>query len=166
MRFLGWRKRTWSRIVHKLVLAPAIIAVFGSLLTSTPTLAETRPSWNKVAKVKILKGPELEMAFGDLAIVRWTINNPGGNPEHFAVINYGTDPKNLNQTAKSPIELNFNRPESLFRVRISGLKPETTYYYVVSSTGSNGESDGVGSAINHFTTPAAGVRILNYPQPK
>jgi hypothetical protein len=143
-----------------------IVTVLGSLLTSAPALAETLPASNKVANVKILKGPELEMAFGDLAIVRWTTNNPGGSPQHFAVIDYGTDPQNLDHTAKSPIELNFNRPEVRFRVRISGLKPQTTYYYVVSSTESNGKSDGVRSAINHFKTPAAGVRILNFPQPR
>src|SRR5215469_14964657 len=142
------------------------MAMFGGVLTPVPTLAERLPPSKKVAKVKILKGPELEMAFYDLAIVRWTTSSPGGTPEHLAVINYGTDPKNLDKTAKSPIEVNFSHPEVLFRVRIAGLKPQTTYYYVVSSTGSNGESDGVASVIHHFTTPAPGVRILNYPQPK
>ena len=42
------------------------------------------------------------------------------------------------------------------------LKPQTTYYYTVTSMGSGGASDGVESAVNHFTTPAPGERIVNY----
>jgi len=32
--------------------------------------------------------------------------------------------------------------------------------------GEDGESDGVESPVNHFTTPAPGEAINNYPQPK
>ena len=42
------------------------------------------------------------------------------------------------------------------------LKPQTTYYYKVTSMGSGGKSDGVESAVNQFTTPAPGERIVNY----
>jgi Purple acid Phosphatase, N-terminal domain len=62
----------------------------------------------------------------------------------------------LSQTAKSPIRLNRTHAETIFRVRIDGLKPQTTYYYKVTSMGSGGQSDGVESSVNQFTTPAPG----------
>jgi Purple acid Phosphatase, N-terminal domain len=69
----------------------------------------------------------------DLAIIRWTTNSPGGSDDHFAVIHYGTDPMKLSQTAKSHIRLNRGHPQTIFRVRLDGLKPQTTYYYTVTS---------------------------------
>jgi hypothetical protein len=112
----------------------------------------------------IIKGPAFELTLDDLAIVRWTSTNPGGDDEHFAVAHYGTHPSDLSQTAKSPIRLNRAHPETIFRVRILGLKPQTTYYYWVTSIESNGESDGVKSAVNQFTRPPLGHRIVAYPQ--
>jgi hypothetical protein len=76
----------------------------------------------------------------------------------------------LSQTAKSPIRINRGHAETTFRVRMPGLKPNTTYYYKVTSTESTGKSDGVESPLNHFTTPGPGEQIVNYPpqaaQPK
>jgi hypothetical protein len=40
------------------------------------------------------------------------------------------------------------------------VKPQTTYYYWVTSMGGNGTNDGVKSAVNKFTTPARGQRIV------
>jgi hypothetical protein len=65
--------------------------------------------------------------------------------------------------AKSHIRLNRAHPETIFRVRIHGLKPRTTYYYWVTSIEGNGKNDGVKSTVNHFTTPAPGQRIAAYP---
>jgi hypothetical protein len=62
--------------------------------------------------------------------------------------------------AKSHIRLNRSHPETVFRVRISGLKPQTTYYYWVTSMGGDGTSDGVKSAVKKFTTAAPGQRIV------
>jgi hypothetical protein len=91
---------------------------------------------------------------------------PGGDDEHFGIVHYGTDPGDLSQTAKSHIRLNRNHPESIFRVRVPGLKPQTTYYYWVTSAGADGTSDGVKSAVSQFTTPASGKRIIAFPQPR
>jgi hypothetical protein len=55
--------------------------------------------------------------------------------------------------AKSHIRLNRGHPETIFRVRVQGLKPRTTYYYVVTSVASNDESDGVESPVKQFTMP-------------
>jgi hypothetical protein len=51
-------------------------------------------------------------------------------------------------------------PETIFRVRMPGLKPQMTYYYWVSSVEANGKNDGEKSAINQFTMPAPGKRIV------
>jgi len=37
------------------------------------------------------------------AIVRWMSATPAGPAEHFGVAHYGTDPKDLGRTAKSPL---------------------------------------------------------------
>lgn len=58
----------------------------------------------------------------------------------------------MNRIAKSPIRLNPTHPHTVFRVRLEGLTPRTTYYYTVGSAGADGKSDGVVSAVGHFTT--------------
>jgi phosphodiesterase/alkaline phosphatase D-like protein len=68
-------------------------------------------------------------------------------------VHYGTDPKNLSQTAKSHIRLNQGHSYTVFRVRVDDLQPRTTYYYKVDSMDSRGTSDGVTSPIKAFTTP-------------
>jgi hypothetical protein len=50
----------------------------------------------------------------------------------------------------------------MFRVRVEGLKPRTTYYYKVTSVESSGKSDGVESPVSQFTTPGPGERIVNF----
>jgi hypothetical protein len=59
----------------------------------------------------------------------------------------------LGQTAKSPNQMNRNHPDMIFRVRVEGLKPKSTYFYIVESTQATGQSDGVKSPVRHFSTP-------------
>lgn len=151
--------------MNRLILKLTITVTAAIFLCSNPARAQILPPAKRAAKVQIIKGPALELAHDDLAIVRWTTTNPGGDDEHFGIAHYGTDPSDLSQTAKSHIRLNRNHPETIFRVRMSGLKPQTTYYYWVSSIDSNGTNDGVKSAVTRFTTPAPGKRIIAYPQP-
>jgi phosphodiesterase/alkaline phosphatase D-like protein len=115
--------------------------------------AQILPPAKKAARVHITEGPRLESVKNNLAIIRWTSNNPGGTDEHFGVVHYGTDPDHLRQMAKSHIRLNQNHSYTIFRVRVDGLKPQTTYYYTVDSMQGTGESDGVKSKLTHFTTP-------------
>ena len=68
------------------------------------------------------------------------------------MVHYGTNPKDLSQTAKSPIRLNPGHPDTVFRVRIQGLQSGTTYYYQVDSIESNGKGDGVTSELKTFKT--------------
>lgn len=112
------------------------------------------PPAKKAARVEITERPSLESYRNNGAIVRWTSNNPGGTDEHFGVVNFGIDPKLLDQTAKSHIRLNPNHPYTVFRVRMDGLKPATTYYYTVDSMEANGKRDGLKSPVSHFTTPS------------
>lgn len=149
--------------MNRKLLTLTITILSGSLLFSNPTVAQKLPPAQKAARVRITQGPALESAWDNWAIIRWTSNNPGGDDEHFGVVHYGTDAKKLDRMAKSHIRLNRAHPETIFRVRMSGLKPQTTYYYWVSSMGSGGTSDGVKSAINQFTTAAPGQRIVANP---
>lgn len=139
--------------MNGLLLKLAMLATVGSLLHPTPAASQASPTTNKAARVGITHGPEIERADPDFAIIRWTVNNPGGSPEHYGVVHYATDPKKLSQTAKSPIRLNPGHSYTVFRVRMNGLKPRTTYYYTVGSIEANGKSDAARSTVKHFTTP-------------
>jgi hypothetical protein len=152
--------------MNRLLVKLAITAAAGSLLFSSPIAAQILPPQKRAEHVEITKAPDLESAVSDMAIVRWTTTNPRGDDEHYGVVHYGTDPEDLSQTAKGHIRLNRTHPETIFRVRMIDLKAQTTYYYKVTSMGSGGESDDLESAVNQFTTPAPGERIVAYPQPK
>jgi phosphodiesterase/alkaline phosphatase D-like protein len=149
--------------MNRLLLTLAITTTVGSLLSSNPAAAQILPPMKKAERVEITKGPELELARDGLTVIRWTTNNPGGSDVHYGIVRYGTDPEDLSQTAKSPIRLNQGHTHTTFRVRIDGLKTETTYYYTVTSEESNGQSDKVKSPVSKFTTPAPGERIVAHP---
>ena len=143
-------------LVRVMVTAAAMmlwpIAFAGQTNPYKAKATEELPPRNKVAHIQITQGPSLETAYSNWAIIRWTSNNPGGSDEHFGIVTYGTDPKNLSETAKSHIRLNRNHPYTEFRVRVDGLHPRTTYYYTVDSMEGNGARDGVKSPVRSFTT--------------
>ena len=141
--------------MNRLFLKLMMTVMVGNLVYSTPVATQESPTTKKAARVQITRGPEIERADRDLAIIRWTSNNPGGSPVHYGVVRYGTDRTKLDQTAKNPIRLNPGHSQTVFRVRMDGLKPRTTYYYTVDSIEANGKSDGVKSTIKRFTTPQA-----------
>src|SRR3981081_2269076 len=101
--------------MNRLHLKLATTAAAGSLLFSNLIAAQVGPYSPKgipppastVSHVRITHGPELELAnaYDKSAIITWTSNNPGGSDEHFGVVHYGTNPKELSQTAKSHIRL-------------------------------------------------------------
>jgi hypothetical protein len=138
--------------VNRLLLKLTMSMVVASLFCSMQAAGQVAPTTKKAASVKITQGPEIEQANSYLTIVRWTTNNPGGSPEHYGVVHYGTNPKDLSQTAKSPNRLNFSHSETVFRVRIQGLQAGTTYYYKVDSMEANGKGDGVASEVKTFKT--------------
>src|SRR5260370_15174158 len=136
-----------NRVLRTLV----VTIMVGSQSYSSPGFSQESPTTKKAANVRITKEPEIERN-DFVVIIRWTSNNPGGSPEHYGVVHYGINPKELNQIAKSPIRLNPGHSETIFRVRIEDLKPRTTYYYMVDSMESNGRRDGMKSTVHHFTT--------------
>jgi phosphodiesterase/alkaline phosphatase D-like protein len=138
--------------MKKWLFVVAITLVMGTLLCSTAAAGQLLPPAKRTAHVQITEGPELESTHDTQAIIRWRSNNPGGSDEHYAVLHYGTDPNNLNLTAKSHIRLNQQHSYTVFRVRALNLKPNTTYYYTVDSEDASGVSDGVVGPINAFTT--------------
>jgi len=131
-------------------------------LPSRSSLAEQRPlpPAPHSARVVVTAAPTLELAHHGIAILRWTVTNPGGTDSHFGIVRYGTDPAHLDRTARSPVQMNRQHSEATFRVRLSGLVPHTTYYYRVSSTESTGRDDGVSTAVQQFTMPATGARFV------
>ena len=130
----------------------AIAVMAGGLLCSIPATTQVSPTTKKAARVRITQGPEMERVDPDFAIIRWTSNNPGGSPEHYGVVHYGTNTRELSQIAKSPIRLNPGHSYTVFRVRMDDLKPQTTYYYTVDSMEANGNGDELKSPVRHFTT--------------
>jgi hypothetical protein len=139
--------------MNKLPLKLVITAAAGSLLLTSPVFAQVSPSTPRTAHVQITQGPEIELAKDFLTIIRWTTNNPGGSPVHYGIVHYGTDPKDLSQTARSPIRLNPDHASTIFRVRLTGLKSGMTYYYTVGAEGSDGTVDKMESTVQKFARP-------------
>jgi hypothetical protein len=75
---------------------------------------------------------------------------PWRRSRRLRVVHYGTNPKDVSQTAKSPIRLNPGHTYTVFRVRMDDLPPPTICDYKVDSMESNGKSDGVTSPVKHF----------------
>ena len=144
---------------HRFLLPLAMTVIAGGVFFSPSTAAQSGyepkilPPAKPAAHLKITEGPELESVRNNTAIIRWTSNNPGGSDEHFGVVHFGTDAGQLSQMAKSHIRLNQNHAYTVFRVRVDGLKPQTTYYYTVDSMQGNGKSDGVKSSVHQFANP-------------
>ena len=139
--------------MKKLLPVLAIALTIAASICAKPVGAQLIPSAKRASHVQITEGPSLESAQDTWAIITWTSNNPGGSDEHYGVVHYGPDPKNLSQTAKSHIRLNQQHSYTVFRVRVLNLRPHTTYYYTVDSMNPDGTSDGVKSPVKQFATP-------------
>jgi hypothetical protein len=141
-------------MTNRFLLTLAMTSAAGSFALSRPATAQLLPPIKKAGHVQITQGPEPERADNYLTIIRWTSSNPRGTDRHLGVVHYGTDPKNLDQVAKSPIQLNRFHSETVFRVRMPPLKGGTTYYYTVDEEESTGESDKLQSPVKSFTVKA------------
>jgi hypothetical protein len=66
-----------------MLLKTVMAAAVGSLLICNAAFSQTLPPpAKKAAHVEIKQGPALELVRGDLAIIRFTTNNPGGTDDH------------------------------------------------------------------------------------
>jgi hypothetical protein len=143
-----------KRTLGKIGIAGAVVLLCSNVSAAqlSPYAPKELPPARRGAHVRITRGPELESATSNSAIISWTTNNPGGADEHFGVVKYGSDQKDLSETAKSHIRLNQNHSYTVFRVRLDGLRPRTTYYYTVDSMGGDGRDDSVRSPVKNFST--------------
>ena len=142
--------------MSRLILA-LIAAMAASLICSNSTVAQQSPGSEQAGRVQIIVAPALEGAWEKRAIIRWTSTTPVGSDQYWGVVHFGTDPENLSRTAKSPLRLNRAHPTTIFRVRVDGLEPGTTYYYTIDSMRPNGTSDGLKSPVSQFATLKQGA---------
>jgi len=120
-------------------IAAALLLCFG--LTAMPAVAQSYPS-NQNAHPDVTKGPVLEYASVDKAVIAWT-SKQGADMD----LHYGTDAKNLSQKVDAVEKLSGDN----HRATISGLQPNTTYFLQMTTNG----GQPVGKVFS-FKTPAQG----------
>ena len=139
--------------MRKLVIALMFVAVSGGLAAPSRLLASNQQMGSTAAPaVQITDGPQIERTTDRWAIIRWTTNNVKGTSLRFGVVRYGTDPRYLVRTAKSPNRWNPGLPYMIYRVQVNNLEPGTTYYYQVEAENARDDREGPQSAVSKFTT--------------
>lgn len=119
-----------------LLFVIGILALVCNLAAQTPGQAGQA--------LQIAKGPTIERATSNSAIISWSTNQPSSSR-----VWYGTDKNNLTQLAEAP----FSSGNS-HRVEIKNLQPNTTYYFQLESQ--RGVSEAEGQGVMSFHTPAQG----------
>jgi phosphodiesterase/alkaline phosphatase D-like protein len=102
--------------------------------------------------VQITKGPTVEHTGSTDAVIAWSTNVSAST-----VVKYGTDSKNLSQTAQAPWG------GLTHRVDIKNLEPGKTYYYQVDSGQGQGTGTSALSNVEKFTTQAQGTSSNGKP---
>ena len=107
-------------------------------------LALTGASTPGFSQVNLTRGPYLQVGTPNSIVVRWRTD-----AETDSRVRYGTDVQNLDQV----VDVSGNTDEHV--VTISGLNPQTQYFYAVGSS-----TDGVISDPNYFfvTAPPVGTK--------
>ena len=105
--------------------------------------------------VKVINGPIVESVRETSAVVAWTTDRPSS-----AIVHFGPDKLSMNaHTAEQAWGGTQNGSGYTHRVTLTGLKPDTTYFFQVESGQGKGIRGGgdVSSAANSFKTlPASG----------
>jgi hypothetical protein len=65
--------------MNRLLVIGSAAAAAGALFFCSPVAAQNPPPAPRAEHVEITKGPALEISHDDVAIVRWTTNNPAGD---------------------------------------------------------------------------------------
>ena len=99
--------------------------------------------------LKIVNGPVVEGTGKDWAMIAWTTNTGGSS-----IVKYGTDRNSLSQTAEAPYadSNKLKTGHEVHRVKVSGLKPGTTYYFQTDSGQGEGTGSDSKSSVMSFTT--------------
>ena len=143
---------TLSRYMSRPVLSLAITVLVSILTFPIQGVSQQRVAAKTAGHMQIIKGPELESATHNSAIIRWTTNTGSTRIEH-SVVHYGTYPQDLSRRAESVNRWNQNLPYMIHRVSVMNLMPRTTYYYKVESVRGDGTPLGGSSrTISQFTT--------------
>jgi hypothetical protein len=108
--------------------------------------------------VRITNGPVIERADQNSATIAWSTDRQGSS-----VVDYGTDPNNLNQKAESP----WGATGLTHRVQLKNLQPGTRYYFEVETGQAKGTNGGeVESNRFSFQTPNQGQPPIQNQQPQ
>jgi Purple acid Phosphatase, N-terminal domain len=101
----------------------------------------TSEDQNQNAPVQITQAPRVEAVTTNTATIAWSTNVQAGTR-----LVYGTDPKQLAQTASAPWG------GVTHRVYLNNLQPNTTYYFQAYSEHASGTGTSVTSGMAKFTT--------------
>ncbi|MBX3156076.1 MAG: fibronectin type III domain-containing protein [Deltaproteobacteria bacterium] len=138
----------------KVTIAATILVAAAGITSTSAGLLPKRP-----ARPAFRTPPALELAHHGIAVLRWSMDNPGGTDVHHGVVRFGDDPARLTQVARSPNRINRGHATTTFRVRLTGLRPGTTYYFRAAAVDGKGAPDGAESGLGTFTMPGAGERF-------
>ncbi len=124
----------------------------------TASQAAPASSSGSAGVVRITNGPVIERADQNSATIAWSTDHEGST-----VVDYGTDPNNLNQKAQAP----WGAGGLTHRVELKNLKPGTRYYFEVETGQARGTNGGeVESNRFSFQTPNAGQPPIQNQQPQ
>ncbi len=128
----------------------AMLAVFAAFVLWAVGVGAAQQAQNQ--NVQITQGPRVEATTADSATIAWSTNVSAST-----VLKYGTDPKNLSQTAEAPWG------GLTHRVTIHSLQPNTTYYFDVESGQAQGTGTGAISGVSQFKTQNGPKGIAYHP---
>ena len=117
---------------------------------------QTEPSeYAQVGRLKIIDGPVFEYLDSSSVQMAWTTS-----AQSSTLIRYGIDPNDLRKTAQAPWG------EETHRISLSGLEPNTTYYFVVESAQARDSGTMAKSAEGSFRTEYQGEAALTNIEPR
>jgi len=117
---------------------------------------QTEPSdYAKNNPTRMTHGPVIEYLSSTSAEIAWSTNESSST-----LVRYGEDPNALIKTAQAPWG------QQTHRVLLKGLKPNTTYYFVVESGEAKDYGTMAKSAEAQLTTPAEGEQALTNIVPR
>jgi hypothetical protein len=100
--------------------------------------------------LKITQGPLVEGVGDTWAVIAWTTNTGGSS-----MVRYSINPENLSQTAAAPYSDNERTVGQNHRVRLNGLRPGSTYYFMAVSGQGEGTGTQATSPLRQFATKGA-----------